>query len=132
MRIHLLLDTALHQLLMHMVVHAGEDDRDTLFVRTLNEHTQVMHGRRIDERHLTHTNDTDRVLLAAYMQHDLVEAVRDTEEIRAIDLIHLHALRDGQVLEVQMTLAVFVRIDLMMQRADMCLLVRPHQEQHHC
>ena len=30
MRIHLLLDTALHQLLVYMVVYAGEDDGHAL------------------------------------------------------------------------------------------------------
>ena len=67
-------------------------------MRALDEHTQVVHRRRIDERHLTHTDNTDRVFLARYMRHDIVELIGYTEEIRAIDLIYLYAFRYRQVL----------------------------------
>ena len=91
-----------------------------------------MHRRRIDERHLTHTDDTDRVFLTAYMRHDIIEFIGDAEEIRTVDLIDLNTLRDGQMLEVQMTLAVFIRVDLVMECTDMGSLTRTHQEEHQC
>lgn len=64
MRIHLLLYTALEQLFMYMVVHTGEDDGDTLLMGTLNEHSEIMHRGRIDERYLTHADNTHGVLFS--------------------------------------------------------------------
>ena len=100
-------------------------------MRALDEHGEVMHRRRIDERHLPHADDTNGVFLAGDVTHDVVETVCYTEEIRAVDLIHLHALRNRQVLEIQIALCIFVRVDLVMQRTDMGLLVGTHQEEHH-
>ena len=119
MRVHLLLDAAYEQLFVHMVIHTGEDDSDALFVRALYEHGQVVHSGRIDERHLTHSDDTNRVFLTRHMRHDIVEFVGYTEEIRAVDLIDLHAFGDGQVLEVRLDIGVFVRVYLIVQRTDM-------------
>ena len=65
------------------------------------------------------------------MGHHFVEAVRDAEEIRAVNLIDLYAFRDGQVFQIKIALRVFIRVDLVMQGSDMCLLVGVHQEQHH-
>ena len=44
-RIHHLLYTAITELLMHMVVDTGEDNRNVLFVRTLDKHSEIVHSR---------------------------------------------------------------------------------------
>ena len=62
------------------------------------------------------------------MAHHVIKPVRDTEEIRSVDLVHLYARRDCQVLQVQSALRVFVRIDLVVESADMRFLVRTHEE----
>ena len=114
MRIHLLLDAAGHQLMMHVVIDTGEDDGDALLMAALDEHGEVVHCRRIDERYLTHTDDADGVFLARDMRHDVIKAVRDAEEIRAVDLIYLHAVGDGEVLQVELDVRIFIRVYLIM------------------
>ena len=64
------------------------------------------------------------------MRHDIVETVCDTEEVRTVDLVHLYARRDRQVLQVGLYIGVFVRVDLVVEGADLRLLARTHQEEY--
>ncbi len=74
-----------------------------------------MDARGVDERYLTHADDTDTGPLMVQSTHDLLETVTGTEEVRTVDLVDLHTLGDGEMLEVaQLEVAVFLlRIDLL-------------------
>ena len=113
----------------YVCLHTGKDDGDTFVMGTLDEHTKVVHCGRIYKRHFTHSDDTNRIILTGHVHHNLIEAVRDTEEIRSVNLIDFYAIRNREVVEVELEIRVFVRVDLCMQGADMCLLIRTHQEE---
>ena len=93
-----------------------------------------MDTRRVYERHLTHTNDAHLRMLALVTKHthNLLKAVTGSEEVRAIDLIHLHTLRNGkvfQITELEVTL-LLSRIDLVANDLDICRLSHTtHEEQ---
>ena len=55
-----------------------------------------MHTRGVNERHLTHADDA-HLGAAAHVSHHFLELVADSKEIRAVDLVHLHAFGDDEV-----------------------------------
>ena len=98
-------------------VHAREYHLDALTLRHETEVCEVVDACGVDKRHLTHADDTDTGFqtLMAQGTHDLLETVTGAEEVRAVDLIHLHTFGDREVFEVtQLEVAVFLlRIDLL-------------------
>ena len=59
-----------------------------------------MDTRRVDKRHLTHTNDTHFLLVAMRAAADVVEFVGNTKEVWTINLIHLSVWWNLQCLKV--------------------------------
>ncbi len=96
---------------LHFLVHTGEHYLYALTLRHETEVGEVVDTRGIDERHLTHSDDADSGLLPLMAQHthDLLETVTGAEEVGTVDLIHFHALRNGEVLKVaHLEVAVFL------------------------
>ena len=89
-----------------------EHDGDTFFLAHQTEVLQVVQARAVDKRHLTHTDDAHLGPLAV-ASHDVLETVTGTEEVGTIDLVDLHALGDGQVLQIAgLHVGILVQVDL--------------------
>ena len=94
-----------------------------------------MNTRRVHKRHLTHTQDTHLLSVSAHTLANLVELIRDTKEVRTINLIHLGKWRDMQHLQViamQTDIGLLCRVDLIGEGANHRSLVGAFQEQYHC
>ena len=83
----------------YLVVNAREHDMYIFLQALLTEIVKVVHTGGVDERYLTHADDAHGGV-ATHVVHHLLEAVGDTEEVRAVDLVYLYAVRDGEVLRV--------------------------------
>ena len=114
------------QLMTYVRFYARQNDGNTFLVRAFDQHRQVVHRRRIYKRNLTHSDDSNRVFFARYMRHDVVKTVGYAEEIRTIYLVHLHAVRYCQVIQIQLNIRVFVGVYLVVDCADLGLLVGAH------
>ena len=68
---------------------------------------------RIDERHLAHTDDT-HLGTVTELGHKFLELGSYTEEIRTIDFINLHALRDSQTFVIRMDARLVLHLDFIL------------------
>ena len=104
---------------MHLRVDTREDDVDTFIVAHLHEVLQVVHSGGIDERHLTHSYDP-HLRATGHTTHNLLEAVGNAEEEGAVDLIHLAAVGNLEVLQVgSLEIHFLGRVDLVGEDADL-------------
>ena len=72
-----------------------------------------MDSGRIDERHLAHTDDT-HLGTVTELGHQLLELGSYTEEIRTVDFINLHALRDSQTFIIRMDARLVLHLDFIL------------------
>ena len=70
---------------------------DILFLRHFAEGGQVVDACRVDERHLTHPDDTD-LRTVAEACHDVLELGGNAEEVGTVDFIHFYAFGNDKVL----------------------------------
>ena len=84
----------------------------------------------VDKGHFSHTDNTYLGSLTIAC-HDVLETVTGTEEIRTVDLIHLHMLGDGEMFEVSFChVSILVQVDLVDNGAYLCGLCHSsHKEQ---
>ena len=95
----------------YLGVDAREHDVYALLHALLAEVSKVVYTGRVDEGHLTHAYDAHRGD-GAHVVHHLFEAVGDAEEVGAIDLVHLHAVGDGEVLGIVGQVGVGAEVNL--------------------
>ena len=98
---------------LHLLVDTREDDGDTLLLTHHTHVLEVMQSCGVDEGNFTHTDDTD-LRVFAIACHDILETVAGTKEVRTVDLIDLHTLGDGEVLQVAtLHIGILVQVDLL-------------------
>ena len=121
---------------MEHLLHTGIDTRqhhlNALALRHQTEVGEVVDTRGIDKGHLSHADDAHLGALMAQTAHDLLELITGTEEVRAIDLIDLYALGDGEMLEVahQEVALLLIGVDLIADHAHIGGLCHTtHKEQ---
>ena len=83
----------------HSRLHARQNHTDTTLAGHITDIPQILHPRRIDERHFAHTDYAHACVSIA----PLLKFLRlgcETEEIRTVDFVYLHTLVDIKVLRV--------------------------------
>lgn len=110
--------------------HAGQYNLRTFLPAHLAQRLQVVDTRRVNERHTAHTDDA-HLGMVVHIRHQIFKLVGDAEEIRSVDLVHLHVFRDDQVLlVVQLQVAFVVRVNLIRDDLDLRSLCHAaHEEQ---
>ena len=98
---HEVVETSLLKLCVNLLAYARQHDSDALVLAHLAEVGKVVYARRIDERHLAHTYDA-HLRTVAERSHNLLKLVACTEEVRTVYLVHLYALRYGDVLYISL------------------------------
>ena len=87
-----------------------------------------MNTRGVDERHLTHADDT-YFGSVAHLRHHFLELGGNAEEIRTIDFVYLHTLRDDKVFlacgDIRFLAGVYLVFD---DRDFRCLHHTAHEE----
>ena len=86
--------------LEHLFYLGSHSRQHNLYALLAAHHTQigeVVYAGRVDKRHLTHTDDA-HLGAVAEVGHDFLKLVAGTEEVGAVDFVHLHAGGDGEVL----------------------------------
>ena len=110
-------EAVLHEDCLHLGIDAREYYLDVLLLTHKAEVLEVVQACRVDERHLTHAYDAHLGIVAEALHH-LLGAVACPEEVRAIDFVYLHALRNGEVLEVaRLHVGVFADVYLVVDDA---------------
>ena len=83
----------------YLGIHTGKNDTDTALFGTPEKVAQVPDARRIHERHLSHTDDTDlHSGLPAFLQ--FFQTACETEKERAVDFVDLDAGRNVKMLGI--------------------------------
>ncbi len=131
LRTDLLVDFRFLEHVAHPLVDAREDHLYALGLGEADEALEVVQARRVHEGHLPHPDHADTGLVA-HAHHDAVELVGDAEEERAVDLVDLHATRDGQFLFLLLVRLVLLRqVDHVGSDRDACRLGHTaHEEEH--
>lgn len=86
---------------------------------------------RIDERHLSHAYDPDLGTVPEFA-HKFLKLSGNSEEIRAVDFIDLHSLRNGQAFVVGMDTGFVLHLDLILHRGNLGRLHYSPHEQDTC
>ena len=83
----------LHQRLMNLLGNARKDYGHSPLMGSLAKVAEVVDTCRVNEWHLTHSDDT---YLCSWLLHllKLLKAACKSEEERTVDLINLHSLRN--------------------------------------
>lgn len=114
---------------LDLLVDTREDNGDTLLLTHQTHILEVMQTRGVDERNLTHSDDT-HLRMFTITSHDILETVAGTEEVRTVDLIHLHVLRNGEVLQVAtLHIRILVEVDLIQYGMHVRRLSHPSHKQ---
>ena len=66
------------------------------------------------------------------MAHHIIKTVGNAEEIRSVNLIHLHPIRNGQMLQIRLHVCIFVWVNLLMESTNMRLFTGTHEEEYEC
>ena len=117
------------------LINTREDELDTIALQAQVELLEVVNTRRIDERHLTHTDDTHLLLTTMGATADIVELVGNTEEVRTIYLIYLgieRYLEGLEVLAMELEVVVVRWIEFAGERLHCGGLVGALEEEDDC
>ena len=77
-----------------MVVHARQHQLNAAVLRAQIQLLQVVDTRRVNERHLTHTDNPHLQVVLPDTAANLIKLVGNTEEIRTVYLVHIGVVRD--------------------------------------
>ena len=98
--------------------HTRQHDVRSLAVAHFTQVLQVVDTRRVDERYAAHTNDPHLGVIV-HGRHDFLKLVGDTEEVGAVDFIHLHALGNDEVFLVHHSVSFFVGVNFVGNHLDL-------------
>ena len=105
----------------HMVIHTRQHQLNAAVLRTQIQLLQVVDTRRVDERHLAHTDNPHLQVILPDTAANLIKLIGYTEEIRTIYLVHIGMVRDmehSKVIAVQPHIVVLRGVEFMGERAD--------------
>lgn len=97
---------------------AREHDVRAFAVAHFAEVVQVVDARGINERHAAHADDAHLGMIVEG-GHEFLKLVGNAEEVRAVDLVHLHTLGNDEVLFVHFGIGFVVGVDLVGNHLDL-------------